>query len=82
MESPSDAAASSPREKGDRKEPADNVGLAMISNWNPRPLWQRLLVALLLVAAASVFRMAFFGSLGESIPYLLSHASYSGLNAG
>jgi len=88
MESPHDSDPSPPREKGDRKEPVDSVGLAMISNWNPRPLWQRLLLALLIVAVASELRVVFFGSLGESIPYLLYFpaltlaALYGGLVAG
>ncbi len=55
----------------------------------PRPaLWQRLLVALLIIVAASVFRTMFFGGLGRGIPYLLYYpavmlaALYGGLPAG
>lgn len=43
----------------------------MIWNLKPSSPWLRLLVALLIVASASVFRLALFGSLGNNIPYLL-----------
>ena len=35
------------------------------------PLWRRLLMGLLIVAVACAFRLAFFGSLGKKIPFLL-----------
>ena len=43
----------------------------MTWKWKDPPLRQRLLVALLIVATASGFRMMFFGGLGRGIPYLL-----------
>ena len=60
----------------------------MTSNWRNPVLWQRLLVALLIIAATSVFRAVFFGALGRGIPYLLYYpavtlaALYGGLAAG
>ena len=60
----------------------------MIWSSKTSSLWQRLLVALLIVAAASGFRMLFFGGLGRGIPYLLYFpavtlaALYGGLLAG
>jgi hypothetical protein len=58
--------------------------------WNSRTssLRQRLLMALLLVAAASTFRLMFFGGLDRGIPYVLYYpivmlaALYGGLPAG
>ena len=43
----------------------------MTWNWKSTSPWDRLIVALLIVAAASAFRVVFFGSLGQGIPYLL-----------
>ena len=43
----------------------------MTWNWKNASLWQRLLVALLIVGAASAFRAVFFGTLGRGIPYLV-----------
>ena len=60
----------------------------MTWNWKASSLWQRLLLALLIVAAASVFRAMFFASLGRGIPYILYYpavmlaAIYGGLAAG
>ena len=57
-------------------------------NWKTPSLWQRLLVAVLIVGAASAFRAAFFGSVGKGIPYLLYYpavmvaAWFGGLLAG
>ncbi len=57
-------------------------------NWKNPSLWQRLLVALLIVAAASVFRAMFFGGLGSDLPYTLYYpavmlaALFGGLPAG
>ncbi len=51
-------------------------------------LWQRCLVAFLIIAAASAFRVIFFGELGRGIPYLLFYpavtlaALYGGLTTG
>jgi PAS domain S-box-containing protein len=58
--------------------------------WNSRTssLWQRLLLALLLVAVASTFRLMFFGGLGRDTSYVLYYpivmlaALYGGLPAG
>ena len=58
--------------------------------WNRKlpTLWQRLLVALLIVAAASAFRAVSFASLGKGIPYLIYYpavmlaALFGGLPAG
>ena len=67
-------------------EPTNRPGLAM--NRRTASLWQRLLVALLIVAGASAFRAVFFGGLGRGIPYLLYYpatmlaALYGGLAAG
>jgi PAS domain S-box-containing protein len=60
----------------------------MTWNWKSSSLWQRLLVALLIVAFVSAFRAIFFGNLGRGIPYLLYYpavtlaALYGGLPAG
>ena len=60
----------------------------MTWNWITASRWQRLLVALLIVAVASAIRVVFFGSLGKGIPYLLYFptvtlaALYGGLLAG
>jgi PAS domain S-box-containing protein len=60
----------------------------MPSPWKASPLWQRLLVALLIVAVGSAIRAIFFGGLGRGIPYLLYFpavtlaALYGGLAAG
>jgi PAS domain S-box-containing protein len=57
-------------------------------NWKAATLWQRLLGALLITAAASAFRVMFFGGLGRGTPYLLYYpatilaALYGGLAAG
>jgi len=59
-------------------------------NFDRKPvlLWQRLLVALLIVGAASAFRLVFFGSLGRGIPNLVFYpavvlaALYGGLAGG
>ena len=70
------------------KEPDDSGGLAMIPNWKPPVLWQRLLWALLIIAAASAIRAWFFGSMGRGIPYVIYYpavmlaALYGGLLAG
>jgi K+-sensing histidine kinase KdpD len=58
--------------------------------WNLKPSsqWQRLLVALLIVAGASVIRALFFDGLGRNTPYLLYFpavmlaALYGGLASG
>ncbi len=60
----------------------------MIPNWKTPSPWQRFLVALLIIAAASAFRIAFFGGLDRGIPFLLYYpavmlaALYGGLSAG
>jgi signal transduction histidine kinase/CheY-like chemotaxis protein len=59
-------------------------------NWNRTTSWnwQRLLVAVLIVVAASAIRAVFFGSLGRGIPYLTYYpavmlaALYGGLFSG
>jgi hypothetical protein len=45
--------------------------VSMIPNWKTPSPWQRFLVALLIIAAASAFRIAFFGGLDRGIPFLL-----------
>ena len=60
----------------------------MTWNWKTASLWQRLLVALLIVGAASALQIIFFGSLGRGIPYLIFYpatmlaALYGGLAGG
>ena len=60
----------------------------MIWNWKKTALWQRLLVALLIIGVASAIRAAFFGGLGRGIPYLTYYpavmlaALYGGLFSG
>jgi len=60
----------------------------MTWNWKAASLWQRLLVALMIVSAASAFRAVFFGALGRGIPYLVFYpavmlaALYGGLAGG
>ena len=62
--------------------------VSMIPNWKTPSPWQRFLVALLIIAAASAFRIAFFGGLDRGIPFLLYYpavmlaALYGGLSAG
>ena len=60
----------------------------MLSTLNRTSIWQRLLIGLLFVAAASAFRAVFFSSLGRGIPYLVFYpavmlaALYGGQLAG
>jgi PAS domain S-box-containing protein len=60
----------------------------MTWNWKTPSLGQRLLAGLLIVAAASAFRMLFFSGLGRGIPYLVYYpatmlaALYGGLATG
>jgi len=60
----------------------------MTWNWKPVSLWQRLLTALMIVGAASAFRLVFFSVLGRGIPYLVFYpavmlaALYGGLAGG
>ena len=60
----------------------------MTWNWKTPSCWQRCLVALLIVAAATWFRLVFFHILGRGVPYLLFFpavtlaALYGGLPAG
>ena len=60
----------------------------MTWNWKTPSCWQRCLVALLIVAAATWFRVVFFHNLGRGLPYLLFFpavtlaALYGGLPAG
>jgi signal transduction histidine kinase len=57
-------------------------------NWKTPPLWQRCLVALVIIAISGAIRAVFFEGLGRGIPYLTSYpavmlaALYGGLLAG
>ena len=60
----------------------------MLGNEKLTPLWRRLLLALLIIAAASALRALFFAEVGRGIPYLTYYpavmlvAVYGGLPAG
>jgi signal transduction histidine kinase/CheY-like chemotaxis protein len=57
-------------------------------NWKTPSLWQRYLVAILIIASASVIRVVFFGGLGRGTAYLTYYptvmlaALYGGLHSG